>query len=214
MNNLNILKTKRLKKRGKPKWNITVILMLVVAIFITLWKLKVLTGFSKYLTSAENVKTHHSLLSGKGPVFVLLRILFEFYEMWFQLCSFGIAVFIATLCFNLHQEFEQSDSSLQILVESRTIYTNNMFAQWRNTFENIAHLVESININISLFLCYDILSLLYGMLAAVYNVLQDCDTNWWLFFDFTLKLMFPLLMLVLSTIAVNEKVGHFSNGGL
>ncbi len=207
MENLKSLQSLRLKNKGKPKLNMTVVLMLLVVILIISWKLFGLIRACKNLVSIEFLKNStYSPFSSNGTIIYVLWLLGEICQLWFELCSSANAVFIAALCLNLHQEFTEMEEALGDLVKSREVYIPDVFAEWRNKFERIAHLVQNININISPVLFYDIFSLTYAMLAVIYNVLRECQMDWLIFVVFTLQMMFPFFILTFSTVAVNEKV--------
>ncbi len=206
MQNLKSLQNVRLHKNGKPILNLIVLFMSSAAIIISFLKFDQIASQSIDLQLAAN-KTPYSVLSKDAKTVEIIMWLVQIYRVWFTFCALAFAIFCSALCLNLQQEVALLGVDLGSLVQSKNIYTNGSFAEWRIKLYKLSSVVESLNLNIGPYLFFVIFLLIYFIMAILYNMLQDCQSNWILLSHYFLKVSFPLLILVLSTVAVNEEVG-------
>ncbi len=207
MRNLKVLQTMRMQKDGNIKLNIAFVFVSILTIVISFWSFVDFASHFAGVQAAANLnETHWSSPAKYDTIRQIRNWLIEIYDFWFSLCFLTTTLFTAALCINCHNEFSQLEQELRSLVESSQIYTDKVFGHWRRKFEQVSDLVEGLGMNIGPFLCCGVILPVYFILATIYHMLQDCDTNWVILTYYFLKLAFPLFALVLPTVAVNEKV--------
>ncbi len=135
-------------------------------------------------------------------IFVILRIL----NGWFQFSLYLTVIFVAALCLNLFLEFKHANFILSCLIQSKQIYQPDAFGKWKRNYEILANLTENLNQNISPYLCYEICICVYGILALMYNLPLTCSSDATHHLIYTPGITFPLIILMLSTVAVNLQV--------